>query len=90
MGSQLIYLVFKSRELQSSLEFQCCKCPDVDPGYLDVELLFIPDVLGASDTAGLQEEATDTGLNYGLQTIVNIEYNIGALNEELMRHLPLV
>ena len=51
----------------------------MDPGFLDVELLFIPDVLGASDIAGFQEDATNTGLNYGLQSIVNIEYNIGPL-----------
>ncbi|MEE3310396.1 MAG: transglutaminase domain-containing protein, partial [Candidatus Thermoplasmatota archaeon] len=51
----------------------------LDPGYLDAELLFIPDVIGASDIAGLQETSTTTGLSYGLQTTLNIEYNIGPL-----------
>ncbi|MBJ84064.1 MAG: hypothetical protein CMB52_00915 [Euryarchaeota archaeon] len=51
----------------------------LDPGFLDVELLFIPDVLGASDTAGLQDAALAANLSYGLQTILNIEFNIGAL-----------
>ncbi|MBK39566.1 MAG: hypothetical protein CMB50_05015 [Euryarchaeota archaeon] len=51
----------------------------LDPGFLDVELLFIPDALGASDIAGLQEQATTSGLSYGLQTILTIEYNIGPL-----------
>ena len=52
---------------------------ELDPGYLDVELLFIPDALGASDIAGLQEGATNTGLSYGLQTTLNIEYIINPL-----------
>jgi len=51
----------------------------LDPGYLDVELLFIPDALGASDIAGLQEDATTTGLSYGLQTTLNIEYFLNPL-----------
>ena len=42
----------------------------LDPGYIDVELLFIPDSLGATDIANLSA-------GYGLQTILNIEYNIG-------------
>jgi len=52
---------------------------NLDPGYLDVELLFIPDALGASDIAGLQEDAATNNLSYGLQTTLNIEYIINPL-----------
>jgi hypothetical protein len=44
----------------------------LDPGYIDVELLFVPDTLGATDIANLSA-------GYGLQSILNIEYNIGPL-----------
>ena len=47
----------------------------LDPGYLDVELLFIPDVIGASDIANISSVTPI----YGLQTTLNIEYNIGPL-----------
>ena len=44
----------------------------LDPGYIDVELLFIPDALGATDIANLSA-------GYGLQTILTIEYNLGPI-----------
>ncbi|MDE0708649.1 MAG: hypothetical protein OSB33_06840, partial [Candidatus Poseidoniales archaeon] len=59
--------------------FSAAFAQTLDPGYLDVELLFIPDALGATDIAGLQETATATGLSYGLQTTLFIEYNINPL-----------
>ena len=59
--------------------FTSAEAQMLDPGYLDVELLFIPDALGASDIAGFQEQATASGLSYGLQTTLNIEYNLGLL-----------
>ncbi|MEE2758943.1 MAG: transglutaminase domain-containing protein [Candidatus Thermoplasmatota archaeon] len=59
--------------------FTVAQAQELDPGHLDVELLFIPDALGASDTAGLQEAAAPANLSYGLQTILSIEYDIGPL-----------
>ncbi|MEE3082555.1 MAG: transglutaminase domain-containing protein [Candidatus Thermoplasmatota archaeon] len=42
----------------------------LDPGFIDVELLFVPDLLEANDIANLT-------LDYGLQSTLTIEYVIG-------------
>ena len=52
--------------------FSAAFAQSLDPGYIDVELLFIPDALGASDIANLPD-------GYGLQTTLSIEYSIGPL-----------
>jgi hypothetical protein len=50
--------------------FSAANAQNLGPGYLDVELMFVPDLLEANDIANLS-----TG--YGLQTLLTIEYNIG-------------
>ncbi|MDP6899727.1 MAG: transglutaminase domain-containing protein [Candidatus Thalassarchaeaceae archaeon] len=49
----------------------------LDPGYIDAELMFVPDLLEANDIANLSG-------GYGLQTNLTIEYSIGPIQRGQM------